>query len=108
MPSLRELADIDSLTPELDFQQTKTPAVDNAADINDSDNLELDLALDNKFDTQLDDNENAVQEKKEIVITNSDTDYPENSERSNSEQSNSDNSDDQTLSTDHTIDNLPS
>jgi segregation and condensation protein B len=110
LPSLRELADIDSLTPELDFQQTKTPAVDNAADINDSDNLELDLALDNKLDTQLDDNENAVQEKKEIVITNSDTDtdYPENSERSNSEQSSSDNSDDQTLSTDHTIDNLPS
>ena len=108
LPSLRELADIDSLTPELDFQQTKTPAVDNAADINDSDNLELDLALDNKLDTQLDDNENAVLEKKEIVITNSDTDYPENSERSNSEQSNSDNSDDQTLSTDHTIDNLPS
>ena len=108
LPSLRELADIDSLTPELDFQQTKTPAVDDAADINDSDNLLLDLALDNKLETQSDDNENAVQEKKEIVVTNPDTDYPENFERSNSERSNSDNSVDQALSTDHTIDNLSS
>jgi segregation and condensation protein B len=101
LPSLRELADIDSLTPELDFQQTKTPAVDHAADINDSDNLELDLALDNKLETQLDENENAVQEPREIVAT--ELDHPENSERSNS-----DNSNDQTLITDHTIDNLPS
>jgi segregation and condensation protein B len=63
LPSLRELADIDSLTPELDFEPDEISIVDDAADINDSDNLELDLALDNKLEAQLDDNENAVQKK---------------------------------------------
>lgn len=101
LPSLRELADIDSLTPELDFQPTKAPTVDDTADINDSDNLELDLALDNKLEIQLDDNEHLAQQNETAASTNLDTSTSEGSEPSSS-----DNKDDQALSTDQNIDNL--
>ncbi len=68
LPSLRELADIDSLTPELDLQPSKSPEQDVEANNNDSDNLELDLESADKLEVSAEANENEsiVEENKHI------------------------------------------
>lgn len=98
LPSLRELADIDSLTPELDLQPSQLPAEDVGVDANNSDNLELDLELKEKSEALVEENEN---EKKLEENKHSD-------DENNRELSSSDNNDDETISTDDNIDTLRS
>ena len=101
LPSLRELADIGSLTPELDFKSSKASAVDDAIEVNDPKNLALDLAVDDKLERHVDNNENLLERDKTVADTQQDTSVPEKVESFNA-----DNSADQTLHTDLTIDNL--
>jgi segregation and condensation protein B len=102
LPSLRELADIGSLTPELDFKSSKASAVNDAIDVDDPKNLALDLALDDKLEIHVDDNENLLERDKIVADTQQDMGVPEKVESFNA-----DSSADQTLHTDLPIDNLP-
>jgi segregation and condensation protein B len=95
LPSLRELADIDSLTPEFDFQPDQVSELESDSDTdNKDDNLQLDL------------------EEKPSPHIAEDIDTAEYSEQlveeieNNLQQSNSDNSKDETISTDENIDTL--
>ena len=103
LPSLRELADIDSLTPELDLEPSESPVQDVEANNNDSDNLELDLELDGKVEVLEEENEKVEEENEKIEEENKHSDDENNLERSSA-----DNSDDETISADENIDTLRS
>jgi segregation and condensation protein B len=83
LPSLRELADIDSLTPELNLETSKASTVAGSTETSDSDNLERDFALSNKLETQLDDNKNLKLQNETPADTNLDISVADTIEESN-------------------------
>jgi len=83
LPSLRELADIDSLTPELNLETSKASTAAGSTETSDSDNLERDFALSNKLETQLDDNKNLKLQNEAPADTNLDISVADTIEESN-------------------------